>query len=185
MNVKMDIREIIEKARRTFIKRSDLDDILLAPIKIVYFGGISKKLEPEKTEIKENVIYENTNRFLIYPEEPNHIILPIFYGHFASGIIYENSETLASLSDAYIEIIGDGFGDTSKLLAETAYKKAKELEIPTKILIKEKRIANHSKHASNFLRKIPEDLKEKYKDHSDVAYKAEHFLREVFEEEDN
>lgn len=179
----MDIRNAIERTRKVFTKRDELVGKVCLPVKIVYFGGISKKLSPEISQIKEDIRRDNVSRIVHYLDGPRHVILPVFFkdDQLLGGLLSDQSEVLASLSDAYIELIGDGFGDTSKYLAETAYKKAQELNIPTKILIKTKRKAENPQHALNFLKSIKnEKHKTNYQDPDSASTKLSEFLSKTF-----
>ena len=175
------IREAIERTKKCFTKRSELGETGEKVVAhFIYFGGKSEKLGDEIKEIAENIRRANVKKFEY--NEKRGIYVPSFELLDAEfGIMEENVARRVSMSDAYFEIIGDGFGDTSLSLAMTSYRTAKRLEIPTRILVKSERVANHPEYASEFLEEVDRERVIRYDKPELAAAIVVSSLEEIFE----
>ena len=151
---------------------------------VVYFGGKSPAIDEEVKQISESLMAENAAN--IFYGFSDRVIIPVFERlHPHAGTMTTNVEKMVQKSQAYMEIIGDGFGDTSFDLAYAAYKTARNWRLPIGVLVKEDRTHN-PKYANSFLELFEEDITTPikliipYTTPSDAATKVNDFLKETF-----
>lgn len=146
------------------------------PFYVVYFGGKSQKLEEEVKEIAKD-LRSNLASNIVHNFKDRIAVIPIFeLLDFRAGNISKNVEDNVKKSDAYIEIIGEGFGGTSFDLAYTALQTAKGYDKPMMVLAKEKRKATNPKYASSFLKLADKNLIVPYKEPSQLDTLVNIFL---------
>lgn len=175
-----EISTAIERAEKAFVKRSrnrNFDQT--AEYKIIYIGGRWDSTKEERKAIVNGINKFNVESFIDGKMERG-LMVPLLEEYDFDTSLRESERKHASVSDAYFEIIGDGFGDTSFGLARAAYETARKLNIPTGILVKNKRTANHPKYALDFLKLVKRGEILKYDNPYDASVIVQDWLEKRF-----
>jgi hypothetical protein len=122
-------------------------------IRRVTFGGFGT-IEKEVEALGESIRWNNA--FALTRRSADTLIMPGFLKHdtIAGGMLVDSAREFVEGSALHIEVIGDGFGDTSYNMAVAAYERAKKLGIPIYAFVKKSRKANHPIWAEKFLKLV-------------------------------
>jgi len=118
---------------------------LVRPKSTVYLNGISPGIEEEIDVLKEELAKQGL-KSMSYTNTRQYKNVSL-----CGDVMTQRVAREVEGSDVHIEIVGDGFGDTSYKLAKTAVDTAKAKGVPSLILVKKDRKANHPEFAEQFL----------------------------------
>lgn len=132
--------------------RTAAENVTQMPVRRIFFNGMSDGIEEERKNLADHIRRQNNyhNKF-----GDGAIVLPVFIKwDVFGGLLKDNARKGVRESSMYVEIVGDGFGDTSLLMAQAAYETAKSHKTPRLVLLKTKRKAKSLKYGEQFLNTV-------------------------------
>ncbi len=142
----------------------------------VYFEGFSRKLRQEFAAL---ALWEHEqNKYRLEGRADFKPVTQLKFSAFdtiGGGMLTECAEEGVQESVMCVILVGDGFGDASKMMAEAAYKEATESGKPLLVLVKPKRNADHPQYAEQFIKSVDPKYVQHYRTAKELVEKVAYY----------